>query len=96
MKQNANDGIDSATVATFGTLETNLALPFLLATFTAIAVGPCLAAAPAKSETIPVDQIGAVAGKQYQGDWLLGKVFPDRGSQSRVEKRNQQMAITSL
>jgi hypothetical protein len=47
-----------------------LALPLLLAAFTATAATQSPAAPPAKSEPIPLDQISAVAGKQYQGDGL--------------------------
>ena len=35
------------------------------------------AAAPARSEPIPMDQIGAVAGKQYQGDGLSVTATPE-------------------
>jgi len=42
-----------------------LALPLLLAAFVAIGAAQSPTSAPAKSEPIPLDQIGAVAGKQY-------------------------------
>ena len=35
------------------------------------------AGAPAKSEPIPMDQIGAVAGKQYHGDGLAVAATPE-------------------
>ena len=98
MKQNANDGIGSATAATsrklaktlpqttsqdcghscphrfeagakLAEMSALLALPFLVAAFTT-AAGPVPAGGPTKSEPIPMDQIGAVAGRQYQGDGL--------------------------
>ena len=36
-----------------------------------------LAAAPARSELIPLDQVGAVAGKQYHGGGLSVAATPD-------------------
>jgi hypothetical protein len=106
MKQNANDGVGSATAAPFRTLTTLftqttprergyscppgaqasakptgmsalLALVLFLAAATAIAAGPAPAGAAAKSEPIPRDQIGAVAGTQYQGDGLSVAATPE-------------------
>ncbi|MCX6917183.1 MAG: hypothetical protein NT167_29785, partial [Verrucomicrobia bacterium] len=54
-----------------------LALPLLLAVFTAIDADQHLSGAPSKSEPIPMDQIGAVAGKQYHGDGLSVAATPE-------------------
>jgi hypothetical protein len=53
-----------------------LALPLLLAAFTAGGARSSLGA-PSKSEPIPMDQIGALAGKQYQGDGLSVVATPE-------------------
>ncbi len=54
-----------------------LALPIFLAAFTPSAARPAPGGAPAKSEPIPMGQIGAVAGKQYQGDGLSMAATPE-------------------
>jgi hypothetical protein len=73
MQRNTNESIGNATAATFRKLAPWL----LLAAFTAIGAAQSPTGAPAKSEPIPMDQIGAVAGKQYHGDGLSIAVTPE-------------------
>jgi len=48
-----------------------------LGVFASLLFASPLAAAPARPEPIPLDQIGAVAGKQYHGDGLSVAATPD-------------------
>jgi hypothetical protein len=54
-----------------------LALWILLAAFSAIGAAQSRTDTPGKSAPIPMDQIGAVAGKQYQGDGLSMAATPE-------------------
>jgi hypothetical protein len=54
-----------------------LAFALLFAACTAVCAAQSPATAPAKSDPIPMDQIGAVAGKQYQGDGLSVAATPE-------------------
>ena len=54
-----------------------LASALVLGVFASLLFAFPLAAAPARSELVPLDQIGTVAGKQYQGDGLSVAATPD-------------------
>ena len=75
----AGAGSLRASAATSGLLDLSFdpdSLALIMGVRTAVAADPSPACAPARSEPIPMAQIGAVAGKQYQGEGLSVAATP--------------------